>query len=140
MCVSCSIFQGYQYQQKQQNIEKYLSSSKLARVNEYTSRTPYHKTYEFEFSDKNKNAYALVFYMSESSFSKSIIKHRNQNDFHRDAIRIDDNVKIMSLLNKYLPHADHVPWRQVANHISEEDARDGYHILQEFIRLKIRNI
>lgn len=140
MSANCSYFQSYQHQQKQQKIKNNLSDSRLERVNEYTSRTPFHKTYEFEFDSTNKNAYALIFYISESSFSKSIIKHRNQSDFHRDAIRIDDNKIILNSLNKHLPHANHVAWQQVANHISEEDARDGYQILQEYIRLKIRDL
>ena len=39
-----------------------------------------------------------------------------------------------------LPHIDTVKWQQVANDVSDEDARDSYQIMQEFIRLKIRDI
>ncbi len=140
MCVSCSYLHGYQHQLQQQKIENNISESRLNGVNEYTSRTPYHKTYEFEFQSSQNSSYALIFYISESSFSKSIIKHRKQADLHRDSIRIDDNKDILSSLNQHLPHADHVVWQQVANYISEEDARDSYQILQEYIRLKIRDL
>lgn len=140
MCTSCSYIQHYQQQAQYSQIQNEISFSKLDRVNEYTSRTPFHKTYEFEFRNSQNKPYALVFYISESSFSKSIIKHREENDLHRDAVRIDISKNILSALNKNLPKPESITWHQVANQIEEDDARDGYYVMQEYIRLKIRDL
>lgn len=140
LCTSCSYIQHHQQQAQYSQIENRITLSKLDKVIEYTSRTPYHKTYEFEFNQSKEDSYALIFYFSESSFSKSIIKHRKKNNFHRNAVRIDDSKNIMTALNKNLPDADTILWPQVTNHVSENDARDGYHVLQEYIRLKIRDL
>ena len=140
LCTSCSYIQHYQLQAKYSHIQNNISLSTLDRVNEYTSRTPFHKIYEFEFNTLQNNSYALIFYISESSFSKSIIKHHNANDLHRNAIRIDNSKYILSTLNKNLPNPDSIIWQQVANQIPENDARDGYYVMQEYIRLKISEL
>ncbi len=140
ICTNCSYWAHYQQQAAFTQIENKISKSKLDKVKQYTSRTPYHKTYEFEFNSTDANAYALIFYISESRFPKSIVKHRYQNDLHRDAIRIDSSKSILASLNKNLPDAESVSWTLVANHITADEARDSYHILQEYIRLKIRDL
>lgn len=140
VCVNCSYIQKHQLETQYSQVEQEISLSTLNNVNEYTSQTPFQKTYEFEFDSSNNNPYALIFYMSESSFSKSIIKHRNIGDLHRSAVRIDESVNILTALNKNLPNADHVSWQQISNQITKEEARDGYHVMQEFIRLKIRDL
>ena len=139
-CINCSYIQKHQQEIQYSQIENKITLSTLDRVNEYTSQTPFHKTYEFEFDNSKNDPYALIFYISESSFSKSIIKHRNASDLHRDAIRIDDSKNILTTLNRNLPKPDSISWHQVSNHVTEEEARDSYHIMQEFIRLKIRDL
>ena len=137
------MFAGCSHFQQQTNytkIQSKITKSKLDKVNKYTNRTPYHKIYTFELNTLQENPYVLAFYISESSFSKSIIKHRNKSDLHRDAIRIDNSKSTLIKLDKNLPDAEGIIWQQVANHISEEEARDSYYILQEFIRLKIREL
>lgn len=139
-CTSCSYIQHYQQQAHYSTINNKLSESTLKRVNEYTSRTPFHKVYEFELvTDKNR-PYALIFYISESSFSKSILKHRDSNNLHRDAIRIDDSKKLLFSLNRNLPDVDHIHWSQVSNQINDNEARDSYHVMQSYIRMKIRDL
>ena len=133
LCTSCSYIQHYQQQTKYSAIQNDISLSTLNKANEFTSRTPFHKTYEFEFSTIRNKSYALIFYMSESNFSKSILKHRNRNELHRNAVRIDNSKNILTTLNKNLPNADSATWLK-------DDARDGYHVMQEYIRLKIRNL
>ena len=140
LSTSCSYIQHYQQQTQYAQIQKKISISTLNKVNQYTSRSPFHKTYEFEFNNLNNKPYALIFYISESSFSKSIIKHRNVSDLHRDAIRVDDSKNILTTLNKNLPKPESITWQQVANHIEEDEARDGYYVMQEYIRLKIRDL
>lgn len=140
VCSSCSYIQHYQQQEQYSQIQKNISSLTLDQVNEYTSRTPFHKTYEFEFKNTSDSSFALIFYLNESSFSKSIIKHRQANELHRKATRIDESKLILHELNKNLPKASVIAWRQVANHIAVEEARDGYHVMQEYIRLKIRDL
>lgn len=140
VCANCSYIQHYQKQEQYSKIQENLSLSTLDKVNEYTSRTPFHKTYEFEFNHSNDSSYALIFYLNESSFSKSIIKHRKENDLHRDAIRVDENQQILQNLDNNLPNASVITWGQVANHITADEARDGYHIMQEYIRLKARDL
>lgn len=140
VCFNCSYIHHYQTQEQYSQIQDNISLSTLNKVNEYTSRTPFHKTYEFEFNNSNNNSYALIFYLNESSFSKSIIKHRKENDLHREAIRVDESKFILRDLEDNLPKASVIAWRQVANHIAADEARDGYHIMQEYIRLKIRDL
>ncbi|MFK7816503.1 MAG: hypothetical protein AB8B92_09210 [Gammaproteobacteria bacterium] len=140
VCTNCNYIQHYQTQEQYSKIQENISLSTLDKVNEYTSRTPFHKTYEFEFNNSNNNPYALIFYLNESSFSKSIIKHRKENDLHREAIRIDESKFILRDLENNLPKASVIAWRQVANHIAADEARDGYHVMQEYIRLKIRDL
>ena len=140
LCTSCSYIQYYQQQIQYTQIQNKISISTLNKVNQYTSRTPFQKTYEFEFNNLNNKPYALIFYISESSFSNSIIKHRNDDDLHRDAVRVDDSKIILAALNKNLPKADSITWQQVANHIEEDVARDGYYVMQEYIRLKMRDL
>ena len=140
LCASCSYIQKHQQEAQYSIIENKITLSTLSKVNEYSSQTPFHKTYEFEFDNSKHASYALIFYISESSFSKSIIKHRNANDLHRNAVRIDASKNILTVLNKNLPNADNIRWQQVANHVTEDEARDGYHIMQEYIRLKIRDL
>lgn len=139
-CTNCSYVQNHRLETQHSQVEQALSLSTLNNVNQYTSQTPFHKTYEFEFDNSKNNSYALIFYVSESSFSKSVIKHRNADTLNRDAIRIDDSVNVLSALNRNLPKVDQVSWQQVSNQITEEQARDGYLIMQEFIRLKIRDL
>lgn len=140
LCTSCSYIQNYNEQERYTHIQNDISLSRLDKVNEYTSRTPFHKTYEFEFNNRNSESYALLFYINESSFPKSIIKHRKLNDLHRDAVRIDDSKNILNALNKNLPRPETIAWPQVANQIEKDVARDGYHVLQSYIRLKIREL
>lgn len=140
LCANCSYIQKHQQEAKYSIIESKITLSRLDKVNEYTSHTPFHKTYEFEFDNSKDDSYALIFYISETSFSKSIIKHRNANDLHRNAVRIDASKNILTALSKNLPKAENVSWQQVANQVTEDEARDGYHIMQEYIRLKIRDL
>ena len=140
MCSACSYLQHYQQQAQLPQIQSDISTSKLDRVNEFDSRTPYHKTYEFEFNSTQDHSYALIFYFSESSFSNSVIKLRKQSDLRRDAIRIDESKNFLTVLNNHLPDANSIRWQFVANHISADDARDSYHVLQEYIRFKIREL
>ena len=141
LCTSCSYIQHYQQHVELSRIQTNIPLSKLEKVNAYTSHAPFHKTYEFEFSDTQGNSpYALIFFISESRFNHSMIKHRYQSDLHRDAIRIDSNKKILVTLNKNLPDVDTIRWQLVAEYIPQDEARDGYHILQEYIRHKIRDL
>ncbi|QMU62278.1 MAG: hypothetical protein GKR92_11465 [Gammaproteobacteria bacterium] len=78
--------------------------------------------------------------MSESSFSKSVIKLRDTNDLHRSAIRIDESKNILNALNINLPNPNSIIWKQVSKDIEKDEARDGYFVMQEYIRLKIRNL
>ena len=137
-CTGCSYLQHYQQQSEYAQIHSEISIATLDTVNQYTSRTPFNKTYEFEFNSSNEKSFALIFYISESSFSKSIIKHRNINDLHRDAVRIDGSKDILASLNKNLPKPESIAWQNVSNHIKEDEARDGYYVMQEYIRLKVR--
>jgi hypothetical protein len=137
---SCSYIQHYQEQEKYLGIQNNLSSSTLDKVYKYTSRSPFHKTYEFEFNNANNTTYALIFYLNESSFSKSIIKHRHANDLHRDAVRVDDNSLILTKLEKSLPKESLITWKQIDSQIAKHEARDGYQVMQEYIRLKVRNL
>ncbi len=139
-CASCSYIQHYQQQSQFSHIQHNISLSTLDKVNKYTSRTPFHKIYEFEFNNLHNKPYALIFYMSESSFSKSVIKHRDANDLHRSAIRIDESKNILNTLNINLPNPDSIRWQQVSKHIEKDEARDGYYVMQEYIRLKIRDL
>ena len=139
-CTSCSYIQHYQQQAHYSKIKNELSVSTLKQVNEYTSRTPFHKTYEFEFSTTENKSFALIFYISESSFSNSILKHRNADALHRDAVRIDDSKKLLTALNKNLPNINNIAWTQVTNQIKHNEARDSYHVMQSYIRLKIRDL
>ncbi len=140
ICSSCSYIQHFQKHTQLVQIQNNISTSKLDKINAYTSHAPYHKTYEFEFNNSLNNSYALIFLLSNSRFSQSIIKHRYQSELRRDAIRIDRNKNILTTLEKNLPEANNVHWQLVANHITQEEARDSYHILQEYIRLKIRDL
>jgi hypothetical protein len=140
ICTSCSYIQYFQQQTQYSQIQNNISLSRLDKVTEFTSRTPFHKTVEFEFNHSQGDAYALIFHLRESSFSKSIIKHRYLSDLHRDAVRIDGSKKVLTKLNNNLPDAKSVSWRLVARHITADEARDSYHILQEYIRLKIRDL
>ena len=140
MFSGCNYIQHFHKQTQYTQIQNNIASSKLDKVNAYTSHAPYHKTYEFEFNNTLNNSYALIFLLSNSRFSQSIIKHRYQSELRRDAVRIDSNKNIMTSLEKNLPDADIVHWQLVANHITQDEARDSYHILQEFIRLKIRDL
>ncbi len=140
LCTNCSTIQHFQQQAQYSAIQAVISPSSLNKVNEFTSRTPFHKTYEFEFSTPEDKAYSLVFYLSENNFAKSRLKHRNVNELHRHAVRIDQNKDILTTLNKNLPESESIAWFQVTKQISKEDAQDGYQVMQEFIRLKIRDI
>ncbi len=140
MCAGCSYFQHYQKQTQYTQIQNNISLSKLNKVNAYASQAPYHKTYEFEFNNHPNTSYALIFFFSNTRFSQSMIKHRYQSELRRDAVRIDDSKKILSTLEKNLPDANNVQWQLVTNHITQDEARDSYHILQEYIRLKIRDL
>ncbi|MGH1538110.1 MAG: hypothetical protein ACRBDX_08710 [Gammaproteobacteria bacterium] len=140
LCTSCSTIQHFKQQAKYSDIQADISPSTLNKVNEFTSRTPFHKTYEFEFATTSNKFYALTFYISESSFSKSMLKHRKVNELHRNAVRIDHSRNILTALNKNLPKSESITWLHVAHQLRKDDARDGYQVMQEFIRLKIRDL
>jgi hypothetical protein len=137
---SCSYIQLYRQQAQYSQIQNEITFSTLDKVHKYTSRSPFNKTYEFEFINSQAKPYALIFYLSENSFSKSIIKHRNAKDLHREAIRIDDSKNILTALNRNLPNAKSISWQHVSNYIAEDEARDSYYVLQEYIRFKIRDL
>ena len=140
LSIGCSYIQHYQQQSKLVHIQNNYSLSTLDKVVEYTSQAPFHKIYEFKFKNFQDKPYALVFYVSESSFSKSIIKHRNANNLHHDVIRIDNSKSLLAKLNKCLPSPDSIVWKNVSSQITVNEARDGYLMLQDYIRLKIRDI
>ena len=140
LCSSCSYIEHRQQQESFETIQNDISTSTLDKVNKYTSRGNFNKTYEFELINSTNKPYALIFYINESSFSESIIKHRKENDLRRNAVRIDESKEILSTLNNSLPKPKNITWQQVANQIEQEDARDGYFILQEYIRHKIRDL
>jgi len=139
-CTSCSYIQSHQELQHIKHINSTLGTSKLIKINEFNSRTPFHKTYEFEFNSSVSHPYSLIFYISESSFSNSIIRHRHQKDLRRDAIRIDNNKQLLSSLNNYLPDAKSIDWHHIDKHIPNDEAQDSYQTLQAFIRHKIRDL
>lgn len=140
LCSSCSYIQHRQQQASYETIQNDISKSTLNKINKYTSRGTFDKTYEFELINSTSQPYALIFYINESSFSDSIIKHRKEDDLRRNAIRIDESKHILNTLNKNLPKPKNISWQQVANQIEQEDARDGYFVLQEYIRHKIRDL
>ena len=140
LSTSCSVIQDYHHQNQNDQIEGTLASSKLDRISEFNSRTPFHKTYEFEFNSSNNPSYALIFYISDSNFSKSVIKHRYQTDLRRDSVRIDNDKDILSTLYKNIPDVESIAWQQVANQIPNQEARDSYLVLQAYIRQKIRDL
>jgi hypothetical protein len=140
LCAGCSYVQHYQQQSHFSHIQNDISLSTLDKVNKYTSRTPFHKIYEFEFKNLHNKPYALIFYMSESSFSKSVIKHRDVNELHRSAIRIDESKNTLNALNINLPNPDSIIWQKVSKQIEKDEARNGYYAMQEYIRLKIRDL
>ncbi len=133
LCTSCSYIQHYQQRAEYSAIQNNISLSTLNKANKFTSRTPFHKTFEFEFNTNTNKSYALIFYVSESKFSNSILKHRDGNELRRNAVRIDNSKIILVALNKNLPDANSATWLK-------NDERDGYHVMQEYIRLKIRNL
>jgi|GEM_PF-2551302 hypothetical protein len=140
LCTSCSYIQHRQQQATFESIQNDISTSTLDKINKYTSRGTFNKTYEFELINSANTPYALIFYINESSFSKSIIKHRQINDLRRNAVRIDESKDILTTLNNNLPRPNNIIWQQVANQIEQEDARDSYFVLQEYIRHKIRDL
>jgi len=139
-CSSCSYIQHRQQQATFETIQNDISVSTLDKVKKYTSRGTYDRTYEFELINSTNTPYALIFYINESSFSQSIIKHRNENDLRRDAVRIDESKELLSALNSSLPKPYNIVWQQVAYQTELEDARDGYFVLKEYIRHKIRTM
>lgn len=135
---NCAYFDEIRQDVNYLQIKKSISKSRLKETKKFTGRAPLNDAYEFSFTNVHNKSFSLLFTVHENSFSECTLKYRKANDIRRDADRIDENIGILTTLNKNLPQADEISWKTV-NQLPSEDARDGYQIMLEYIRYKIRD-
>ncbi len=134
----CAYFDRVRQDVSYLQIKKSIARSRLEETKKFTGRAPLSEAYEFSFTNVHNKSFSLLFTVHENSFSECTLKYRKANDIHRDANRIDENIGILTALNKNLPQADEISWKTV-DQLPSEEARDGYQIMLEYIRYKIRD-
>ena len=135
---NCAYFDRIRQDVNYLQIKKSISKSTLQETKKFTGRAPLSEAYEFSFTNVHNKSFSLLFTVHENSFSQSTLKYRKANDLHRDADRIDEDTGILTALNKNLPQPDEIYWKTV-DQLPREEAQDGYQIMLEYIRYKIRD-
>ncbi len=135
---NCAYFDRIRQDVNYLQIKKSISKSRLEEIKKFTGRAPLSEAYEFSFIDVHNKSFSLLFTVHENSFSECTLKYRKANDIRRDADRIDKNMGILTALNQNLPRPGEISWKTIDQFPSEE-ARDGYQIMLEYIRYKIRD-
>ena len=135
---NCTYLEFIQTSANHRNIENSIGTSRLDSATVFFGRAPLSKAYEFNFSTTQKNPYSLLFTVHESSFADSTLKFRATSKIRRDANQINEQRNILEALNKNLPKSKEVTWQAVDLESSEE-VQEGYQLMLDYIRYKIRD-
>ena len=134
---NCSYLKLIQSNAHHKIIENSITTSRLDGATVFFGRAPLSKAYEFNFTNTRKKSYSLIFTVHESSFSNSTLKYLAAKKIRRDADQINEEVGVLKALNKNLPQTNEVAW-QTINQQSLEEAQEGYQLMLDYIRYKIR--
>ncbi len=135
---SCSYLEHIKLSTEYKVIEKNITRPKLVDATIFLGRAPLSRAYEYGFTDFKNHSFSLIFIVHESSFSKSNLKYLNTSDLRQDASSINTEINILTTLNSNLPQLKEVSW-QTINHADLEEVKEGYRLLLDFIRYKIRS-
>lgn len=134
---SCAYLEVIQSSANHKLIENSISTSRLDGATIFIGRAPLSKAYEFNFTNTRKNSYSLIFTIHESSFSDSTLKYLSANKIRREADQINKEKRILEALNKSLPQLKEIAW-QAIDQQSLEETQEGYQLMLDYIRYKIR--
>ena len=134
---NCVYFTQISLRVNHQKIENSISTSQLDGAKLFIGKAPLSKAYEFNFSTTQNNSYSLLFTVHESSFSQSTLKYLLANNLRRDANYIDEAFGVLTALNKNLPRPNEISWHKL-NQLSIDEAQEGYKLMLDYIRYKIR--
>ena len=135
----CAYIEKVRLKAEHKNIENSISTSKLKDATIYFGKAPLSKAYEFNFTNAEKNPFSLLFTIHEGSFARSTLKYQAANRAHRDSSLISNEVGVLNALNENLPKPPQVAWYKL-NPRNVEDAEEGYRLMLDYIRYKIRDL
>ena len=134
----CAYIDYMQDNANYRNIENSISISTLDNAEKYIGKAPLNRMYEFSFTNAQNDSFSLLFTLHENSFPLSTLKYRRDNEFLREASRIDDKKHILLSLNKHLPQTNQVAWITVGE-LPKDEVMDNYSVMLEYIRFKLRD-
>jgi len=134
----CAYIDYIQQNANYRSIESSISISKLENAEKFIGKAPLSRVYEFSFTNAQDESFSLLFTLHENSFPQSTLKFRRDDEFLRNASRIDENKRILLALINHLPQANQVTWIYVGE-LPKYEAMDNYSVMLEYIRFKIRD-
>lgn len=134
----CAYIDHIQQNANYRNIENSISISNLESAEKFIGKAPLSRAYEFSFTNARDESFSLLFTLHENSFSQSTLKFRRDDEFLRDASRIDENKRILLALKNHLPQTNQVSWI-IVGELPKDEAMDYYSVMLEYIRYKIRD-
>lgn len=134
----CTYIDHIQQNANYRSIESSISISNLESAEKFISKAPLSRVYEFSFTNVHDESFSLLFTLHENSFPQSTLKFRRDDDFLRDASRIDENKRILLALKNHLPQTNQISWIDVGA-LPKDEAMDYYSVMLEYIRFKIRD-
>ena len=136
---SCAYVERVRLKAEHKKIENSISTSRLENANVFFGKAPLSKAYEFNFINTQKDPFSLLFTVHEGSFSSSTLKYRSANRAYRDSNLISNEVGVLNALNESLPKPTQVAWYSLDPR-NVDEAEEGYRLMLEYIRFKIRNL
>lgn len=134
----CTYIDHIQQNANYRNIESNISISNLESAEKFIGKAPLSHVYEFSFTNSRDESFSLLFTLHENSFPQSTLKFRRDDEFLRDASRIDENKRILLALKNHLPQTNQISWIDVGA-LPKDEAMDYYSVMLEYIRFKIRD-
>lgn len=136
---SCAYFEQARLSVNHKKIENNVSSSKLVDTTIYFGKAPLSKAYKFNFTNSKNYPFSLIFTVHEGSFSDSNLNHLTGNTSHKNSYSINDEIRVLSALNKNLPKTNQISWSNIDQR-NVAEAQEGYALMLEYIRYKVREL
>ena len=137
--IGCTYYEQLKKDAELTKLAQSISYSDLKYVTRYLGKSPLRYSFKFTFENKLKQSYSLVFTLHDSSFPKSTLSYRDFNQSPRDSMEIGQHESVQEVLLNYLPDPNSINWYQFKQ-VGEPNFKDGYVLMQEFMRLNTRDV
>ena len=136
---ACTYYEKLQRGAKLSEIEKVILPSNLKHSDRYIGKSPLRYTFKFVFVNQQNQSFSLVFKLHDSSFPNSMLSILDNNQTQRHGINIGEENSIQKVLLDNLPDSKAISWQKYTA-VSGLSHKDGYELMQEYIRFKLRDV